>query len=307
MRVITLLFSLLILALQSDLARAQGATSTLCHFTAGPRAGQIWNFAQLSPPLPVGMMCNDGAFGDVGQVVPMPMSMPRPPVPTGPTAAMTTLPIKPVLQATAEWCWLATGQMVFSYYNIPPNNPPNMLPSDPNYYQCGEARFQNAVRVPGASGPAAFTGRCWLDCNACGTQGAGNLQGLINMVVEYPQFMSVVTGGNYHLQQKSSLTPLPANTVKAEIDARRPIIAGISAGEGMQPPGIAQHAVLIIGYADGGNTVIINDPWPYQAVGQVAPYLQFGGTQLQLGQYAVSYSALTGPINWRNAVYGIEP
>lgn len=91
--------------------------------------------------------------------------------------------------------------------------------------------------------------------------------------------------------------------MKAETDARCPIIAGISPGHGMQPPGVAQHAVLIVGYDDNGGTAILNDPCPYQSAGMTASYLQIGGTQLQFGQYALGIRGNDWTNNWRNAIF----
>jgi peptidase C39-like protein len=214
------------------------------------------------------------------------------------SAAPTILAIPPVQQSTPEWCWLATGEMIFRYYQIPANAPD---------YQCGEARFQGAFQV-GPGGPAAFNGPCWMNCAPCAGVGAGSVQGLVNMIVQYPYGMSVITGGNYRLQPPQvSLTPMSPLAVKAEIDAGRPIIAGITPGAGMMPPGLAQHAILIVGYDNSGSTLVINDPFPYQAVGMIPPYIQVGGLQIQPGRFTLPYQSMVGPINWNNAVYGIHP
>jgi len=215
-----------------------------------------------------------------------------------PFANAATLNIPPVVQKSPEWCWLATGEMIFRYYNIPGNAPD---------FQCGEARFQGAFQVA-QSGPMAFNGPCWMNCIPCAGVGAGSVQGLVNMIVQYPYGMSVVTGGNYRLQApRVSLTPMPVGAVMAEIDAGRPIIAGISPGAGLLPPGIAQHAVLIVGYENNGATLIINDPYFYDAVQQTPSYIQFGGAQVQPGRFSVPFTSMVGPINWNNAVYGIGP
>ena len=76
---------------------------------------------------------------------------------------------------------------------------------------------------------------------------------------------------------------MSAFAVKSEIDNGRPIIAGISPGSGMMPPGLAQHAVLIVGYDDVGAILIVNDPFPYQAAGMIPPYVQVGGAQILPG------------------------
>src|SRR2546423_1194755 len=45
--------------------------------------------------------------------------------------AANTLAIAPVSQQTPAWCWLASSQMIFSYWNIP------AYPNPYNSYQCG--------------------------------------------------------------------------------------------------------------------------------------------------------------------------
>jgi len=52
------------------------------------------------------------------------------------------------------------------------------------------------------------------------------------------------------------------------------------------PPGLAEHAVLIVGYGQSGNTIVLNDPFPYQAAGISPPYLQAGGIALAPGRFA---------------------
>jgi hypothetical protein len=214
------------------------------------------------------------------------------------SASDRILDILPVSQITPTSCWLATGEMIFRYYHIPANAP---------NYQCGELRFQNARRVaPG--GPMAFNGPCWLNCGPCAGISAGSVQGLVNMIVQYSAGMSIVTGKNFSLQQPQvSLTPLDEYDVVSEIDAGRPIIAGISPGAAMMPPGIAEHAVLIVGYQNDGSLLVVNDPFPYQSAGMTPPYVQFGGHQLIPGRFSIPYSSMTGPINWGNAVYQIRP
>jgi hypothetical protein len=100
--------------------------------------------------------------------------------------AQTILAILPVMQQTPSWCWLATGEMIFKYYHIPPNAP---------NYQCGEARGQGA-NFTGLPGQLAVAGPCWANCLPCAT----------------------------FLQASMSLVPLTQGQIKAEIDAGHPII-----------------------------------------------------------------------------------
>lgn len=286
----------LLFAIGASDSRAQmfSETSRTCQFQFGPKAGQQ-QFFPNAMPIPVGAPCTDGISSQGVAVADANPSAPSISVPQQP--GMVTLNIPPILQRTPEWCWLASGAMIFQYYGFPGNAPD---------YQCGEARFDGAVQV-GPGGPMAFNGPCWADCSKCGLASGGSIQGLINLVMQYPAFMSVVMGGSYRMQPPQvSLTPISPAQVKAEIDGGRPILIGISPGQGMQPPGVAEHAVLIVGYGNDGNVLIVNDPFPYQAANLPASYLQFGGSQLEIGRYAVSYATMIGPINWRNAVYGLQ-
>src|SRR5262245_6213172 len=79
-----------------------------------------------------------------------------------------TIPIQPLAQNLSSWCWLAVGEMVFRYYNVPNVNPVGI-------YQCGIAA-------------AVFGGSCRMDCRLCNV-GSGPVQTLRNMIVYYPQFV----------------------------------------------------------------------------------------------------------------------
>jgi hypothetical protein len=207
------------------------------------------------------------------------------------------LPIAPVPQQTGTWCWLATGQMIFQYYGVPANHPTD--------FQCGEARGQGAVPT-GGLGQYAFAGPCWNNCYACGGVGAGTIVGLYNLIIQYPQIVARTVGNTKLLQAQFAVSPLSFPALEVEINAGRPIAAGISPGAGFLPPGVSEHAVLIVGYDISTNSVFINDPFPYQSQGMQPSYLQFGGIQTQPGQFQVPYATLVGPIKWGNTVFGIR-
>ena len=84
------------------------------------------------------------------------------------------------------------------------------------------------------------------------------------------------------------------------------INAGISPGAGFLPPGVSEHAVLIVGYDSRSNAVIVNDPFPYSSQNLQPSYLQYGGHQIRTGQFAVPYAAFVGPIKWGNTVFKID-
>jgi hypothetical protein len=67
-RVITLFLVCTIWVGRSE-AQAQPASSTLCQFNSGTRAGQTQNYAPMAP-IPVGSPCTDGQ-GSTGVVIPM--------------------------------------------------------------------------------------------------------------------------------------------------------------------------------------------------------------------------------------------
>jgi hypothetical protein len=209
------------------------------------------------------------------------------------------LQIPPVQQSSPAWCWLATGEMIFRYYGVPANHPTN--------YQCGEARFQSAMPTGIPSQP--FIGPCWANCALCAGIGSGPVQGIVNMLTQYPLAMRIVTGNASSpvLQPPQTAGPLPPAKIKSEIDAGHPLIAGISPNSLPMPPGLAEHAVLIVGYSQSGNVIIINDPFPYHAAGMMAPYLQAGGIAVAPGQFVISYTAMVGALMWNTTVFGIHP
>jgi hypothetical protein len=99
------------------------------------------------------------------------------------------------------------------------------------------------------------------------------------------------------------------DAVMTEIDAGRPILAGISPG-GYAFPDISQHAVVIVGYDNTGASpaLIVNDPFPYDAYFTQLPnpYLGAGGTERQPGQYYIPYSSFISNLVWANSIYQIQ-
>lgn len=218
------------------------------------------------------------------------------------------LNIPPVFQTTAVYCWLATGQMVFQYFDIPANNPTGFAANDPRNYQCGEAKGIGAVPTGIPNGPASFAGACWNNCTlpVC-MRGSGNLQGIYNLITQYPQIVAHTNGNvKFFIHPIEITSALSQAQVKREIDGGRPVIAGISPGVQYLPPGIAEHAVLIVGYADGGSTLVVNDPYPYQIGNTMPSYLQVGGQLIKPGQFRVPYSGMVGFIAWKNTIYNLQ-
>ena len=271
-------------------------TSTICSFNHGPRAGTTHDYAPKAP-LPVGSPCNDGIRSS-GVIVSNTPSAP-PPAPDDNSAALSEkiLTIRPAMQKTGSWCWLATGEMLFRYYGVPSNHPTD--------FQCGEARGQGAVPT-GSQGQSAFSGPCWANCYACGNVGAGTIRGIYNLITQYPQIVSRTAGNTRLLQAKFSTTALPIASVEAQIDAGHPIAAGISPNAGFLPPGVSEHAILIVGYDSASSTLTVNDPFPYQTANMQPAYLRYGGREVTRGQFKIPYSALVGPLKWENTVFDVH-
>ena len=102
--------------------------------------------------------------------------------------------------------------------------------------------------------------------------------------------------------------PLTSAAVIGEIDAGRPVIAGISPSGMLYPPQIAEHVALIIGYSGGADrlTLVVNDPFPFREVGARDPYNRAGGERLERGRYRIGYDAFVQRLQWNNTIRKIE-
>jgi len=206
------------------------------------------------------------------------------------TVTAKTLPIAPVAQSQIAWCWLASAEMVFRYYRVPPINRIS--------YQCGlaAAAFANVSPI------------CVVDCKQCNV-GSGTVENIGTVIVQYPivagQVLGMPVAG---LSADVSHDSLSSDDVVDEIDAGRPIIAGISPHSGLMPPGLSEHAVVIVGYQTRADTidVIINDPFPYAQMNMQDPYTRHGGKALQPGRYQIPYERLVDDLAWGNSISGIE-
>lgn len=198
------------------------------------------------------------------------------------------LSISPVVQRTPVWCWVAVGEMVFKHFGVPNVNPAGV-------YQCG---------IIGAlAGP---NHPCFGECTRCIVP-AGNPQNITNMFSQYPRIAGQLTGESIRgIRSRRAMRALTVEQSKEELDNDRPIIAGISPA-GVTGP-FAQHVALIIGYEedDDSVTLIINDPYPYQYVGNsVDPYLLAGGGGGS-GQYRISYDSFRRRLAWSESFYDLR-
>ncbi|HEX8392534.1 MAG TPA: C39 family peptidase [Longimicrobium sp.] len=199
-------------------------------------------------------------------------------VPAGTRSAV--LPIAPVYQQTQVWCWLAVGEMLFRHYGIRNVNPAGN-------FQCG---IIGAISDP--SSP------CYTNCMAC-IRPSGSNQGTLAMIANYA---GSVAGRRLEYSEARVISP---GEIVQNIDARRPIIAGISSGRRIYEAD-SEHVALIVGYElrDGTLHLIVNDPFPY-ASGR-NPFLRNGGTQPRPYQYRIAYDRFRDGVFWHWSVFNIS-
>jgi hypothetical protein len=196
--------------------------------------------------------------------------------------AQVILPISPVAQETPDWCWLASGQMIFQYFQIPPVNP---------NYQCG---------IIGAfEGPQS---ECFYDCAVCDF-GGGSAQNVALMLQYYSAYATDETEELSFLFVPSALT---FQQIQTEIAANRPILTGINVGNAVTF-GNSGHLVVIVGYDAQSSlqNVVVNDPFPYATAGYPDPYLAAGAQQPQAGQYSIAYSTFVQSFAWNTTYYDL--
>lgn len=210
--------------------------------------------------------------------------------------------IHPQPQEESEWCWAAVGQMVFQYFNIP------SIQTD---YQCGIISLRGGQWVnPGPPRPPQWVGPCFPDCHSpqCDA-GGGQFQNLRAMLAQYPAIAATIRGQHVpSLVATLSNSALSKTTVQDEIDAGRPVIAGVSP-DGPTPGGEAEHVVLIVGYSIESNNfyLLVNDPWPFDSFPQMQnPYVAAGGQSTDQGQYKIEISQFTSRLRWTRALWSIR-
>ena len=205
----------------------------------------------------------------------------------------SSIVIPPIQQETAEWCWLAVGEMIFRYYGLPSFNPVGD-------YQCG---------IIGAVGYSLHGGcdECNINCGNC-VRPAGQATTLSLMLSIYPKiacrdlFISNKTLNNSFASNYLS-TALLVN----ELSQNRPVIAGINPGSQFVLPGNSQHVALITGFFyDINNNLIlrINDPFPYWTKG-FDPYTFNGAVSNGDLSYQISYMNFVNGLLWNTSWFNI--
>jgi hypothetical protein len=199
-----------------------------------------------------------------------------------------SLSIQPIAQEEPDWCYAASTQMIFAYYRLPAFNPD---------YQCGIVAVFNANSYPA----------CFLTCQYCAQIGGGTMDAIQQLVDGYGVVANENGVPSPVLTSAEVYSYLSMQQVEAEIDAGRPILAGISPGQ-YPLPDQSQHAVVIVGYNTTGSTplLIVNDPFPYAATFQQDPYTPVGGALVRPGQYSISYDAFVQYLVWANTLYQIR-
>ena len=146
---------------------------------------------------------------------------------------------------------------------------------------------------------------CWSDCRYCTSVSAGTSANLRRMIVDYPRIARTLLrdASITQLNARAAARSLTPDEIKEEIDAGRPVIAGITPMSQANPLG-PQHAVLIIGYDgdDDSMTLTVNDPFPYT---RPNPYLAVGAEGGQ-GQYTIDYRRFKNRLQWTETIYGIS-
>jgi hypothetical protein len=204
---------------------------------------------------------------------------------SSPLLADVRLDIDPAFQETPEWCWITAGQMVFTYYGVANINPAGN-------FQCGII--------------ALISPACNVDCRYCAQVPAGSLNTIRNMLVQYSSFASSHSNTDARLKAETQTLTMTMADVRNEIDAKRPIIAGISPS-GHLPPNGSEHVAVIIGYDDNDN-LIVNDPFPFDGHFPENPYVGAGGMKIagSPGQYKISRDDFEAKLIWRESVHHIR-
>jgi len=191
------------------------------------------------------------------------------------------LGISPVYQRTPVWCWAAVGEMVFEHFGVENINPAGN-------YQCGILALLHPI--------------CNQNCLNCVVP-AASLATMNNMLTQYPRVAGQVTRTSTTIATRVSSQRLSLSMLQSELDAGRPVVAGISPS-GYKVSGISEHVALIVGY-DGAD-LIVNDPFPFRAAFAHDPYRIAGGDENEPGQYSIPYNAFVTRLNWRESIYDIR-
>jgi hypothetical protein len=192
-----------------------------------------------------------------------------------------TLNVEPVYQQTPVWCWAAVGEMVFRYYGVSNINPFGN-------FQCGIIALVHPI--------------CNQNCGNCPIP-AGSLRTMNNMLTRYPDVASGRTRSSTRIRTRTSSRALSKSELREEIEAGRPVVAGISPS-GYRHPGVSEHVALIVGIE--GADIIVNDPFPFDLAFSGDPYEAAGGVEVGPGQYQIDFHQFRSRLQWRETIHGIR-
>jgi hypothetical protein len=198
-----------------------------------------------------------------------------------PSRANVELSVAPVQQTTHVWCWLAVGEMIFRAFDVPALN---------DHFQCG---------IVGAVAIGTARDVCARDCRRCTVPG-GDAATVMNMLVEYPRRVSMLSGVSVPRLFVSHAGVLQPGELRAELDAGRPVVVGINPGGRPATFAPAAHVALVIGYRVVGDElwVLVNDPYPFSPQTWPDPYLAINAATPTPGRYVLPYRRLLEGLSW---------
>lgn len=168
---------------------------------------------------------------------------------------MKIIPIQPSYQTEPMWCWLTVGEMVFRYTGVLNDGAPGFS---------SQCQILQSIML----GSNNFA--CSANCTLCASLGGGSSREVAGMLSDFPRRLRV-GGQNVPRIFSSVAERLPANVMRTEIDAQRPVIIGISPGQQFAPQRMfnqffpPMHVALVIGYmvTSNGLWYLVNDPYPF--------------------------------------------
>jgi hypothetical protein len=198
-----------------------------------------------------------------------------------PIRANVELPIAPVQQATPVWCWLAVGEMIFRAFEVPALN---------DHFQCG---------IVGTVAIGTARDVCARDCRRCTVPG-GDAATVMNMLVEYPRRVALLSGQSVPRLFVSHTGVLRPDELRGELDAGRPIVVGVNPGGRPAAFSAAAHVALVVGYRmiDEQLWLLVNDPYPFSPKTWPDPYLAVDATALAPGRYLLPYRRAVEGLAW---------
>jgi Peptidase_C39 like family len=199
-------------------------------------------------------------------------------------AASLVLDVPRIKQETPLWCWLAASEMVLKSQG-------NCAPDLDPYYQ------QSMIKYLSLSG--ILPPNCFNSPSQCVVP-AGGIDNFKYVIDYFSKDGAKNENCGKPLKIYGENTASSFSKIVNELKHKKPIIIGISL---MRPKysvnSTPDHAVVVIGYNQKNNTLIINDPFDYEL--EDNPWNKLKAKELSEGKYEVSYSELKG--YWKASIY----